>query len=286
MAVKMWNEEVITRLQKEGRGQGTGEDYKPWVQFGDFSSKGVVRRIPGIKVPRTHHYCSDGEYRFLVCAEWAENVFDIREQFPLQRSRTQSIARQLGVHHDCYQGTHDPIVMSVDFLLSVIDGNEVKQVAVDIKTDSAADDERTIEKLEIHRTYFEQEGIEHQLVFESSISETVFENIETIRAKLPRESEPAKERQELARLAPLMAEWVGTLHGAQLGMRTSSLCREFDGLYGQKPGMGLRVLANLFYERTLPVNLQVPQLFQATWQDLTTRPGAGFRQLVEGRRAA
>ncbi|MEJ1936012.1 TnsA endonuclease N-terminal domain-containing protein [Nostoc sp. NIES-2111] len=286
MAVKVWNEEVVTRLQKEGRGQGAGETYEPWLQFGDFSSKGVARRIYGVKVPRVHHYFSDGEYRFLVLAEWSENVFDIREQFPMQRKRTQSIARDLGVHHDCYDGTHTPVVMTTDFLLSVIDGDGVKEVAVDIKPDSAAADERAVEKLEIHRTYFEQEGIDHHLVFESSISETVFDNIDTIRGKLPRKSEPPQNLQELARLAPLMTEWTGSLHGAQLDMRTSSVCREFDGLHGLEAGMGLRVLANLFFERALPVNLRVPQLFQATWRDLTSKPQPDFAGLLERQWAA
>ena len=40
------------RLIKEGRGQGTGKDYKPWIHVRDFSSQGKVSRIQGWKSGR------------------------------------------------------------------------------------------------------------------------------------------------------------------------------------------------------------------------------------------
>jgi len=40
---------------KQGRGQGTGTDYIPWIQVRDFGSKGRVTRDRGWITGRVHH---------------------------------------------------------------------------------------------------------------------------------------------------------------------------------------------------------------------------------------
>ena len=42
------------KLIKEGRGQGLGKEYKPWIRIQDFPSLGRVTRIKGIKTERQH----------------------------------------------------------------------------------------------------------------------------------------------------------------------------------------------------------------------------------------
>lgn len=41
----------IDKKYKEGRGQGLGVDYKPWVTIQDVPSLGRVTRLKGIKIP-------------------------------------------------------------------------------------------------------------------------------------------------------------------------------------------------------------------------------------------
>lgn len=73
----------IEKLIKEGRGQGHGSDYKPWINIQDVPSLGRVSRIKGIKTNRQHEFLSDLERNFFYLLEYSNNVVDIREQFPL-----------------------------------------------------------------------------------------------------------------------------------------------------------------------------------------------------------
>ena len=45
-------EKRIAKLQKEGRGEGFGADYQPWIRIHDFSSDGRVHRRFSQKVQR------------------------------------------------------------------------------------------------------------------------------------------------------------------------------------------------------------------------------------------
>jgi hypothetical protein len=93
--IKNWTEAVIERFEKEGRGKGTGAQYKPWLNIGDFASHGRTHNPLGIKTGRPHQLFSDNEYDFFLMLEWAADVVDIREQFPLPRDKTMEVAMQL-----------------------------------------------------------------------------------------------------------------------------------------------------------------------------------------------
>jgi hypothetical protein len=58
-----WTEAKFERYKKEGRGQGTGKDYVPWIKVQDFPSNGRSHRVPGWKTGRIHHLLSDQEKR-------------------------------------------------------------------------------------------------------------------------------------------------------------------------------------------------------------------------------
>ena len=42
-----WDSKKLDRWIKEGRGQGEGENYKPWLTIQDFPSMGRVTRVFG-----------------------------------------------------------------------------------------------------------------------------------------------------------------------------------------------------------------------------------------------
>jgi hypothetical protein len=50
-----WTQDKFERYIKEGRGQGSGSNYQPWIKIQDFPSKGRVSRPPGWKTNREHH---------------------------------------------------------------------------------------------------------------------------------------------------------------------------------------------------------------------------------------
>ncbi|NMB95043.1 MAG: heteromeric transposase endonuclease subunit TnsA, partial [Clostridiaceae bacterium] len=78
-----WNQNKLRRYLDEGRGQGIGKDYKPWLTIQDFPSMGRVSRIYSTKTERIHHFFSDNETRMFYLLHWEDAVIDIREHFPL-----------------------------------------------------------------------------------------------------------------------------------------------------------------------------------------------------------
>ena len=90
----------IEQFIKDGRGQGEGTEYKPWLQIGDFSSQGCGHRIRDHITGCIHHLFSDLEANYYHILAWADAVIDIREQYPLlPRDATESIAEKLGYRH-------------------------------------------------------------------------------------------------------------------------------------------------------------------------------------------
>ena len=59
-----WDYQHYLRYLKEGRGQGTGADYKPWIYIHDFPSRGISARIPGRTTGGIHHLLSRNEEYF------------------------------------------------------------------------------------------------------------------------------------------------------------------------------------------------------------------------------
>lgn len=71
-------ENKIKKWLKEGRGQGIGIDYKPWLVVQDVPSEGRSHGERGIKIPRQYTFLSDLEDRFFNALEYSPHVVDIR----------------------------------------------------------------------------------------------------------------------------------------------------------------------------------------------------------------
>ena len=109
----------IDRRLKEGRGQGQGRDYKPFIYTRDVSSLGRSHRLPGSKTRRLHHLLSDLELAIFLTLDRSPQVTDIREQFPMRAEDTVRIAEELGLAHGRYKGI--PQVLTSDFLVDFDD---------------------------------------------------------------------------------------------------------------------------------------------------------------------
>jgi hypothetical protein len=95
-----WTEAKINTRIKDGKGQGFGVDYKPWLTIHDVPSNGVVTRMDSWTVGRIHHFMSIFERRYFYMVDWSDQITDIREQYPcLPLERTIEIAKELGVKH-------------------------------------------------------------------------------------------------------------------------------------------------------------------------------------------
>ena len=176
----------IEKWIKEGRGSGIGSEYKPWLNIQDVSSKGRSTRLRGIKTNRQHEFLSDLERNYFYLTEYSDFVVDIREQFPLlPLEETIVIADELGLKHPTDPKTHEPIVMTTDFLLTVEKGEGLVELARTIKMKDELLKARVIKKFEIERVYWERRQIDWGIVTELEIPKEMARNISVKRHFIP-----------------------------------------------------------------------------------------------------
>lgn len=255
-----WSEKKISEMQIAGRGQGSGPDYRPWVQVADVSSKGVSRRVWSHKTRRVHELLSNVEYETFLLAEWSPSVVDIQEQYPLDREVTLALAQQLSIKHPCYPTTSVPTVMTVDFLLTIHRGREQTLLALNCKREEEAEEARSIDKLEIQRSYFQELGIEHHLVYHSRIPHQKVRGIEWIRSALLKEHESEPRAGYYEDLKKVMTKELASGKQTTTDSTLASFCKRFDTAHGIEPGTGLRVARMLMQERALQADLAADDL--------------------------
>jgi hypothetical protein len=201
-----------------------------------------------------------------LAAEWSNDVIDIREQYPLDREISQTIAHQLKIRHPYYPGTKVPTVMTADFLLTVLKNGDETFIVLNAKRDEEAEDERSIEKLEIQRTYFEQLQTPHNLVYHGQLPKQKLKCIAWIReAQLKDGEEEPREGYYAALNARMGRELASTTKPSG---SLATYCNSFDERHGLETGTGLRVARMLMQERSLKVNFDSP--------DLSREPLAAF----------
>lgn len=170
-----WSCQRYHKLIDEGRGQGTGKDYKPWITIHDLASRGVVSRAPGYTTGRIHHLLSRNETAFFYILDASDKAIDIREQFPLLPvTETVEIAEALGVRHPRDPVSRYPYVMTTDFVVTTMRGD----VARSVKLSSELMKPRVQEKLEIERVYWERRNVEWRIVTEIEIDYQKARNLE------------------------------------------------------------------------------------------------------------
>jgi len=241
-------EKKISEMEKEGRGQGAGENYKPWINIQDFPSSGLVTRSKGWKTKRIHHFLSKLERDYFYVLEWNRNVVDIREQYPLSREDTLFIAENKGLKHPTDPKSKIPIVMTTDFLITLSNSEGITHVARTIKPSKELENERTIEKFEIERSYWEQLGIEWGIITEKEMPKNMIENVEWLHSSY-------FEIEDLPIAAfhtyiEQMKIFIKRYNTSIIEMVT-----EFDSKFQLNNGMGLEILKHLIARRELQVDI-------------------------------
>lgn len=252
-----WSEEKIQQLQAEGRGKGKGADYQPWIEVTDFSSMGISRRKFSPKTGRVHHLLSNVEEQCFLLLEFSPQVVDIREQFPLKRDETRSLAAQCGIKHPLYPTTRVPVVLTCDFLVTVMRDGELSLMAISCKRADGLEKPRTIELLELERRYFAEHGIPYHLVMHSDLPTAKIENIRWCRGASINDQgvEEYPEALEEHRQA-LLYELSRSVKGGSL----AEFCNAYDVRTGAEPGTGLRVARALLWEKQLLTDFNQPSL--------------------------
>lgn len=184
----------LERKIAEGRGQGFGRDYKPWLLIHEVPSKGLANRILGWKTERIHHLMSLMERDYFFLLEWADEVLDIREQYPLLPiEETLMIADYLGVKHPTNPKTKERTIMTSDFLLTFKNSLGETLGARAVKPSEELNKKRTIEKLKIEEIYWMRRKIPWKIVTEKEISTIKARNILWLHPRHTSESLPVSE---------------------------------------------------------------------------------------------
>lgn len=243
-----WSSEAKNkRWIKEGRGQGTSSNYKPWLTIRDVASEGRSHRVFGHITQRTHHLLSDLELAAFLLLQWRPTTTDIREQFPLDRTLTREISKQLGVQHPNYQGIDQ--YMSSDFVVDSQE-NEQPRFAIQVKSIEAFSDPRTIEKLEIEKLYWREKGVPIYWITQNQIPPIVFENINLLYNHI----EDDDEQDELLIQLEIFSKHLQE----SKALKVKDLCMKLDLSYDHEPGEALYQMKSLLAKRYLHFDIAKP----------------------------
>lgn len=265
-----FDEEKITRFLKEGRGEGHGKDCQPWLTIQDVSSHGRSTRIHCRKTQREHHLLSDNETAVFILLDWSDAVTDIREQFPLDRELTRRIATEMGIAHPVDPHSRTEIVMTTDFLVDVRGGANTILMARSVKPITELDNERTLEKQEIERRYWEIKGVEWGLITDFDLPEQRIKNLRWLH-----------EMQSLEHMvSPYQGYWddrctrfLASLSQAN-SMNIKQLARHLEHAQGFGTGEVLTALRHLAANKVISIDLDAKFDMNASINVIGINPAA------------
>jgi hypothetical protein len=257
-------EAKIERFIKEGRGQGTGKDYLPWLKIQDVPSEGRVTRGVGWRTGRRHELLSDIERDYCYLLDYSEGVTDIREQYPLlPYEETQMIAEKIGIEHPKDPKTGVPIVMTTDFLITYKD----KSYARTLKPFSEMENERTIAKFEIERIYWETHNVDWGIITDHDLPDTFIRNVEWIHKEY--------HNDDVDKLGVFVVRNLQQILSVRLdkGETISRACLSCDEQLGLEVGTSLAMFRHFIARRIWSVNMNeriIPTLAAKEFRDNTT----------------
>ncbi|MCP5207847.1 MAG: TnsA endonuclease N-terminal domain-containing protein [Hahellaceae bacterium] len=172
-----WSEKKIQQYIKDGRGTGRGLEYKPWLTNQDFSSTGRTVRSTGMTIERAYFCASGVEYEFFLLLDWADEVVDIFDQFPLlPLESTLAIAEAQQIPHPKDRKSKVDTVLSTDFVFEVQEGFQRRLVARTVKPVNELT-KRVIEKFEIERRYWLERNVDWGIVTENDLPKMRVKNL-------------------------------------------------------------------------------------------------------------
>lgn len=275
-----WTEELIAQRVKDGRGQGVGEGWLPWMYVQEFSSKGTQTRIPGAKVKRTVHTFSYLERALFLFLEFQENFLGFDEQWPMDRRITLGAAASLKIRHPRYPKTAIPVVMTLDGVARMRDeAGEVRMAGWDVKPSRQLLKKRVAEKLSLHKAYCAHVGMPHYLFTENSVSRNVIRNIDWIRMSLPKDGE-LELVPGLFTSHPL--DMLEQLAACRTRPTITHFCAQYDAANHLERGTGLRIMKLLLWHHRVKVDMA------AQWieREPIPRPVSATRASAPSRKAA
>lgn len=242
------DEKRAARFVKEGRGQGDGADYKPWLTIQDTPSHGRSHRLRGMTTGRTHHFLSDLEKDLFLLLDWQLSTIDLREQFPLDLEATHDIADRLNIRHPQAPGISQPMVMTTDLVVDRRGEKGVETRAYAVKTAEDLEKPRTLRKLEIEWVYWKERGTPWNIVTRAELPKRLIDNISWIHGFFS----PEGMEERLLALTPLCLSKIADRPQVSLG----DFCDAMDQRHDLPPGSCLTLMRHLLATRRLACDME------------------------------
>ena len=244
---------AIERRLAEGRGQGQGAAYKPYIEIHDLASRGQANRVKSPLHGRTCHLLSLLETDWFYAIHALPGLKDIREQYPLlELDETLAIADQLGIVHPTDPKSQEPCVVTTDFLLTFQDGLREYGRAIAIKPAADLASERVLEKLEIERIYWSARNVDWRILTEKELPRALVKNMRWLLPHLDLPTSGEFTLEQIQRVRSLMEpEFAAGLHSL------AAIAAACDDRLGLTPGASLCVARHLIGVGTWAVDLMV-----------------------------
>lgn len=253
----------MKRYIDEGRGQGKGQDYKPWITVRDFPSEGMSNRQPGWKSNRVFHFLSNHELRYFFLLEWSDRVIDIREQYPMNQDKTVQIAKELNLKHPTDRNSKFPYVMTSDFLITVNDNGIERDIVRTIKQAKDLEKKSVIEHFEIEKKYWENMNIDWGIVTEKEIPITLVSNIEWVYFDYYLEPTHDLNVEELLYLGEILKDKL-----LKVEKKIAVLTREFDNEMNIESGTALTIFKHLVARKEIQMDMSSKLCTMSTTTDI------------------
>lgn len=181
MAKRKREMDYIIKMEQDGRGKGEGVNYQPLYNNQDVTPKGRTTRTQDQSTGRQALALSDKELKIRKIIEFADNVRDIRETYPINVEETKLIADRLGVKHpnDKKKEQLRPITISLLVVREMKNkGEEI--LAVQYVAKNALANRNQINELEIIRIWCSEYRYKFIIVTDEELKNTVTDNIDLL----------------------------------------------------------------------------------------------------------
>lgn len=235
----------------EGRGNGKGVEYKPWLKVHEIiDSKGRAHRILGWKHQRVYQLMSDNEFYYFLIMQWQDNVIDIREQFPLKPlEMTLDIADRYNITHGP-KNSDNKTVMTTDFVITLKTEQMITEIARTIKPLKEMQNKRVVEKLMIEEEYWKIKKFNWGVVTDDKIPKTMAINIFWIYDFYFWDKYKGLEMELVEELAKILKEMLCKNDNDIL-----RACYELENLVSWESGEGLNFFKYMITHKKIQTNM-------------------------------
>ncbi|MEK4487662.1 TnsA endonuclease N-terminal domain-containing protein [Psychrobacillus sp. FSL H8-0484] len=187
--------------------------------------------------------------------EYSDSIIDIREQYPLLPiEETLLIAKELGIKHPRDPRTQEPVVMTTDFIVSVLKDGQHVDVARTLKYKDDLVNERLLEKFEIERVYWERQGVNWGIVTENEVPKTIATNIAFVHGYADLSYIEDFQDIKESELDEFSVYLIGNLLSEEMTVRECA--QQIEMVYGLSAGCGLTLFKHLIITKAIEINLK------------------------------